>query len=193
MIYWTRFLIFLCEYCCFPLQKCPKTDCVISFDILTDWAQYSVHCWSEDVWRGDGCLDACAGSHYPTVCQVRATSIILCQSRFEERELTHLPLVPHMYVSRNWVSIGSVNGLLPVQHQAITLSNADLLLLGPFGTNLNKIWIEIQNFSFIKNVFQDIVCKMTAILSRGDELSSSAIISSSHMKDHNLVLISDML
>ena len=34
---------------------------------------------------------------------------------------------------------------------------------------------------------------MTAILSRGDELSSSAIISSSHMKDHNPVLISDML
>ena len=32
--------------------------------------------------------------------------------------LTHLPLVPHICISES-VSIGSDNGLLPIQHQTI--------------------------------------------------------------------------
>ena len=46
----------------------------------------------------------------------------------------------------NWVSNGSVNGLLPERRQTITWTNADLLLK-PLGTNSSEIWIRIQQFS----------------------------------------------
>ena len=36
-----------------------------------------------------------------------------------------------------FVNIGSSNGLLPVWHQVITQTNADLLLVGPLGTKYN--------------------------------------------------------
>ena len=52
-----------------------------------------------------------------------------------------------------WVSIGSGNqvmGLLLVRRQAITWTNADLLSIGPLGTNFSEILIEIQNFSHRK-------------------------------------------
>ena len=39
----------------------------------------------------------------------------------------------------NWVSIGSDNGLSPDRHQAIILTNARILLIGPLGTNFNEI------------------------------------------------------
>ena len=42
------------------------------------------------------------------------------------------------------IIIVSSNGLLPVQHQAITWTNADLLKIGPLGTNFSEIWIKIQ-------------------------------------------------
>ena len=38
----------------------------------------------------------------------------------------------------------------PVRRHAITWTNADLLLIGPFGTKFCEIWIEIQNLSFTK-------------------------------------------
>ena len=38
--------------------------------------------------------------------------------------LTHLPLVPHVYVSELPVSIGSDNGLSPIRCQAIFWINA---------------------------------------------------------------------
>ena len=37
----------------------------------------------------------------------------------DEYLLTPLPLVPHIYASVNWVSIGSDNGLSPIRCQAI--------------------------------------------------------------------------
>ena len=40
-------------------------------------------------------------------------------------ELSRLPLVPYIYASVNWVSIGSDNGLSPVRRQAITYTNID--------------------------------------------------------------------
>ena len=43
----------------------------------------------------------------------------------------------------NWVSFGSVNGLLPIRHQAITWTNADLLSMEPLGTNHSEIRISI--------------------------------------------------
>ena len=63
--------------------------------------------------------------------------------------LTHFPLLPHIYASVNWVSIGSDNGLSPSRRQAITWTNADLLSIGPLGTNFSEIRIKIEIFSFM--------------------------------------------
>ena len=51
----------------------------------------------------------------------------------------------YVYAPVNWVIIGSGNGSAPVWHQAITWTNADLLPIGPLGTNFIDIWIKIQN------------------------------------------------
>ena len=53
-------------------------------------------------------------------------------------------------MSLNWVIIGSDNGLSPVRRQAITWTNAGLLLIGPLGTNFSEVLIGIQTFSFKK-------------------------------------------
>ena len=41
-------------------------------------------------------------------------------------------------MSVNWVSTGSDNGLSPIRRQAIFLTNAGLLSIGPLGTNLSE-------------------------------------------------------
>ena len=46
--------------------------------------------------------------------------------------------------------IGSDNDLLPERRQAIIWTNAGILLIGPLGTNLSEILIEIQTFSLKK-------------------------------------------
>ena len=53
-------------------------------------------------------------------------------------ESTHLHLVPHISVSVS-VSIGSDNGLLPIQHQAIIWTSGRLLSIGPWRTNFSQI------------------------------------------------------
>ena len=50
----------------------------------------------------------------------------------------------------NWVNIGSDNGLLPTQCQAITWTNAGLLSIRFLGTYFSEIWIGILSFSFKK-------------------------------------------
>ena len=55
-----------------------------------------------------------------------------------------------MRLSKNWVIIGSDNGLSPVRCQAIIWTNAGILLGGPFGTNFSEFLIGIQTFSFRK-------------------------------------------
>ena len=70
----------------------------------------------------------------------------------------------------NLATIGSDNGLSPGRHQAITWTNAGILLIGPSWTNLrNKLqW----NFNRNSNIFiqadalQNVVCEMGSILSR---------------------------
>ena len=49
-----------------------------------------------------------------------------------------------------WISIGSGNGLSPARCQAIIWTNAELLSIGPLGTNFSQIVIVIQTFSFKK-------------------------------------------
>ena len=46
--------------------------------------------------------------------------------------------------------IGSDNGLSPDRREAIIWTNAGFLLIGPLGTNVSEILIEILTFSFKK-------------------------------------------
>ena len=48
--------------------------------------------------------------------------------------------------------IGADNGLEPGRRQAIILTNAGILLIGPLGTNFNEILVEIHTFSFRKSI-----------------------------------------
>ena len=77
---------------------------------------------------------------------------------------THLPLVPHIFVSE-WGRHCSDNGLSPIWRQAIIQTNAGSLSVGPLGKKLQ--WIFKQNtklFIFIdKDASENIVCEMAAI------------------------------
>ena len=65
--------------------------------------------------------------------------------------------------------IGSDNGLLPVRHQAITRTNADLLSIGPLERNFSEILFEILTFSF-----KNIITKWRPFCSGGDELTGNS-------------------
>ena len=79
---------------------------------------------------------------------------------------THLPLVPHICQWSRSVLV-SDNGLSPIRRPAIIWTSPGLLSIGPLGTNYSEILIKIQNFSFTKNAFENIVCETVAILFRG--------------------------
>ena len=55
----------------------------------------------------------------------------------------------HICISKLTI-IGSDNGLSPGRRQAITWTNATILLIGPLGKNFSEILIGIQTFSFKK-------------------------------------------
>ena len=63
--------------------------------------------------------------------------------------LTHWSRVKHICAD-NLTIIGSGNGLSPCRRQAIIWTNAGLLFIGPLGTYLSEIWIQIQQCSFKK-------------------------------------------
>ena len=63
--------------------------------------------------------------------------------------LTHWGRATHICVSKLTI-IGSNNGLAPVRRQAIILTSAYILLIGPLGINFSEILIEIHAFSFRK-------------------------------------------
>ena len=70
------------------------------------------------------------------------------------------PLVPHIYVSVNQVSIGSDNGLSPTRRQAIIWISAGLLSIGSLGS---KVLIH-------ENASKNIVCERQPFCPGGDEL-----------------------
>ena len=55
-----------------------------------------------------------------------------------------------MYASVNYAIIGSANIFSPDRCQAITWTNADMLLIGALGTYFKETWIKIQQLSFKK-------------------------------------------
>ena len=63
--------------------------------------------------------------------------------------LTHWGRVTHICLSKLTI-IGSDNGLSPGRRQAIIWTCAGILLIGPLGTSLGEILIEIYTFSFTK-------------------------------------------
>ena len=56
----------------------------------------------------------------------------------------------HICISKLTI-IGSDNGLSPGRRQAITWTNAGIVLIRTLGMKFNEIFIEIQTFSF-KNI-----------------------------------------
>ena len=71
---------------------------------------------------------------------------------------------PGMYASVNRATISSYNGLLPYRRHAIIWRNVELLWENTIRNKLNELLIQIQWFSFQKIVFENIICKIVAIL-----------------------------
>ena len=84
------------------------------------------------------------------------------------RPLTHLPLVPHICVSelgQHWFRWWLVSYSAPIHYLNQCWVIANWTIRNKFKWNFNqntKLFIH-------KNVSEDIICKMAAILSRGDE------------------------
>ena len=69
--------------------------------------------------------------------------------RKEQPPLTHWSRVMHICVNELTI-IGSDNGLSPDRRQAIIWTIDEILWIGPLGTKISEILIEIQTFSFRK-------------------------------------------
>ena len=80
------------------------------------------------------------------------------------------PSAMYMHQSVSWVSIGSDNGLSPIQRQAIILASAVLMTIGPIGINFNEILIKIPNFSFTKMHVNILCAKWLPFCPGRDEL-----------------------
>ena len=82
--------------------------------------------------------------------------------------LTHRGWVTHICVGKLG-PIGSENGFSPVRRQAISWTNARLLLIEPLGTNFSEILIEIHTFSSKNN------CAWKCRLRNGGHLVSASV------------------
>ena len=98
--------------------------------------------------------------------------ITLCKEKKNKQMFWGSLISPycHIYASLNPVSIGSGNGLSPEQRQAITGTNADLLSIGPLGTNFSEIVIKIPKFSFMKMPLKMLSAKRRPFCPGEDEL-----------------------
>ena len=70
-------------------------------------------------------------------------------NKISQTGLTHWGRMTHICISK-LIIIGSDSGLSPDRRQAIIWTNAGILSIGPLGTNLNEILIEIHTFPFKK-------------------------------------------
>ena len=70
----------------------------------------------------------------------------------------------HICISKlDHPKVSSNNGLPLIQCQDIICINYVLMLIQPLAANLSETWIKTQQF-FQRNEFENIICKMTAIL-----------------------------
>ena len=84
-----------------------------------------------------------------TISQNTETSLKHGQKNCAAPFLTHWGRATHTCVGKPTI-IGSDNGLSPGRREAIIRTNAEILLIGPLGTNFSEILIGIQTFSFRK-------------------------------------------
>ena len=82
------------------------------------------------------------------ICKMLAI-LFSVKSMFSSELLTHWGRVTHICVSKLTI-VGSDNGLTPGRRQAITWTNAGILLIGSLWTNFSEILINILKFSFQK-------------------------------------------
>ena len=116
------------------------------------------YCWNVD----NACLHSrCIISHTKSIRMVSPSIWLLITCTVF---LTHWGRVKHLCVSKLTI-IGSDNGLSPGRRQAIVWTIAWILLIGPLGTNFSEI-SKFIHFHFQGNVFENVVWKMAAILSR---------------------------
>ena len=83
----------------------------------------------------------------------------------EAIRLTHWGRVPHICIGKTTI-IGSGNGLLTGQRQAIIWTNAGILLIGTLGTNFSEISNQMSFIFIQENAYENVVWKMAAILSQ---------------------------
>ena len=70
-------------------------------------------------------------------------------STLDVTAMTNWDQVKHIYIT-NWVIIGVDNGLLPIRHQAIIWTNADLLSIGLLRTNCSEVVIAVQQLKVLR-------------------------------------------
>ena len=87
---------------------------------------------------------------------------VTLKKRGQNRGPTHWGRVTHICVG-NLTIIGPDNGLSPGRRQAITWTNAGILLIGPLGTNWK--FNRNSNIFIHENAIESVVCEMAAILS----------------------------
>ena len=79
--------------------------------------------------------------------------IPICKKSLKNISLTHWGRVTHICVGK-LIILGSDNGLSPGRRQAIIWTNAEIMLIGPLGTNFSEILIAIQTFHSRKCVWK---------------------------------------
>ena len=90
------------------------------------------------------------------------THLLILRGNIHFAWLTQPP--PSAAYMRWW----SRNGLSPVRRQAITWTNADLLSIGPLGTNFSEIRIQNTKLFMNENVFENVVCQNGGQFLQGD-------------------------
>ena len=118
--------------------------------LLHNGWQYICGCKGSISWRG---------YYFDTFMMIkRCESILFCKFYYVNKHLcseknfshfTHWGRVTHI-CGGILIIIGSYNGLSPSRCQTIIWTNARILLIGPSGTNVSEIVIEIITFSFRK-------------------------------------------
>ena len=95
----------------------------------------------------------------------RNPSLGACKKPHAAQHLTHWGRVTHICISKLTI-IGSDNGLSPGQRQAIIWTNAGTLLIRSFGINFSENFNRNLCIFIQENAFENVVSKLTAILSR---------------------------
>ena len=108
------------------------------------------------------CLPMAAGRD--GICSLASVKTALVFETLQDVLLTHFP--PSAVNMRQWN--GSALVQIMARHQAITRTNADLLSIGPLGTNFSEIRIKLQSVSFMKWI--NVVSETMSILFRTFEL-----------------------